>query len=429
MAYAADLHIHSSYARATSRELNFENLARWAKIKGIDLLASADFTHPAWFEETRRKLVDSGDGLYEFDGVKLILGTEVSCTGEQGGRSRRIHVLIFAPSLDTVERINAELAKKGNLREDGRPTLALTPKALLETLLDLDERIILIPAHAWTPWFGIYGSKSGFDSLEECFEELTPRITAIETGLSSEPAMNWRVGELDGVSIVSFSDAHSLPRLGRELTVFNGELSYGGFADALKKQDIAYTVEFFPEEGKYHYSGHRKCGVSLSPDEVAKNGTRCPVCKRRLTLGVLQRVEQLASRDAQTTIDERGFTALVSLSNLHSVNGRPPFKMLVSLQQIVAESLGVGVNAKRAQAQYEGLIEKLGTELHILMDAPLLEIERASSARTAEGIARVRKNDIAIEPGYDGQYGKVAVWPDSSPKSTQAQQMAMRLDE
>ena len=404
--YSADLHLHSPYARATSRELTFENMSRWAHIKGIDLLASADFTHPEWFEHTKRTLRPMGDGLYECEGTRFVLGTEVNCNGYQGGRNRRIHMLMLAPSIEVVERINAALCDKGLLASDGRPTLHMTPRELLVTLLHIDERIMLIPAHAWTPHFGIYGSRTGFDSLEECFGELTPYILAIETGLSSDPAMNWRMPELDDVSIVSFSDAHSLPKMARELTIIDGELSYDGLRQALREQSIAYTVEFFPEEGKYHHSGHRKCGVNLSPSEVASNGEACPVCRRRMTLGVMQRTEELAQRDAGAFRDAGGFICV----DRRGKSGRPPFRSLVGLQQIVAESMGRGVNTKGVQARYMQLVEEFGNELHILMDADTSDIKRVGGERIAEGVERVRKGDIHIEPGYDGVFGKVSVW-------------------
>ena len=278
MTYFADLHLHSPYARGTSSQLTFQNSVDWAKLKGIDLLASGDFTHPAWLDETRATLREADGNLFELDGVRFILGTEVNCVAEQGGRSRRIHMLAFAPSISTVERINAVLSGRGSLFADGRPTLHMSPRELLQTLLDIDDRCFIVPAHLWTPWFGLYGSKSGFDSLEECFGDLTDRVPAVETGLSSDPAMNWRVPSLDNVSIVSFSDAHSLPNMGRELTAFHGEPSYDGLLEALTTEEVAYTLEFFPEEGKYHHSGHRKCGVSLTPAEVAAQGDRCPEC-------------------------------------------------------------------------------------------------------------------------------------------------------
>ena len=407
MTYSADLHLHSPYARATSRELTFENMAQWARIKGIDLLASADFTHPEWFAETKRKLRATGDGLYECEGARFVLGTEVNCNGYQGSRNRRIHMLMFAPSIEVAERINAALSDRGLLASDGRPTLHMTPRELLETLLHIDERTMLIPAHAWTPHFGIYGSRTGFDSLEECFGDLTAHILAIETGLSSDPAMNWRMPELDDVSIVSFSDAHSLPKMARELTIIDGELSYDGLRQALKEQSIAYTVEFFPEEGKYHHSGHRKCGVNLSPNEVAKTGEACPVCGRRMTLGVMQRTEGLAKRPESFCRDANGFIC----SAVPGAGGRrPPFRSLVGLQQIVAESIGRGVNTKGVRARYMQLVEALGSEMHILMAADTSDITRVGGERIAEGVERVRRGDIVIEPGYDGVFGKVSVW-------------------
>ncbi len=266
MSYVADLHIHSPYARGTSGQLTFDNLARWAKLKGIDLLASGDFTHPLWLRETRKKLREVGDGTFEHDGVSFVLGTEVNCVSDMEGRHRRVHILVFAPSLQAVDRINRAFDSWGKLHSDGRPTLQASPRGLLRVLLDIDSRCMVIPAHLWTPWFGLYGSRSGFDSLEECFGDLAGHVYAVETGLSSDPAMNWRVPSLDGVSIVSFSDAHSLPKLGRELTVLPGVPSYEGLADALKTRSVEHTIEFFPQEGKYHYSGHRKCGVRYSPD-------------------------------------------------------------------------------------------------------------------------------------------------------------------
>ena len=402
MTYVVDLHTHSPYARGTSKRLTFENLASWAKIKGIDLLASADFTHPRWLRQTREALRENGDGLLEKDGVLFILGAEVSCVAELDGRSRRVHVLIFAPDFAAVERVVAAFGPLGSLASDGRPTLRISPNRLIHLLLEVDPRCFAIPAHLWTPWFGLYGSKSGFDSIEEAFGDVAEHVAAIETGLSSDPAMNWRVPSLDGVSIVSFSDAHSLQNLGRELTVMNGEPSYDGLAAALRSQDVAYTTEFFPEEGKYHHSGHRKCGVRLTPSEVAERGDRCPRCGRRLTLGVLQRAEELAERGVKTWMDDDGL--------IRGDTGRPPFRNLVSLRQIIAESLGVGVNARRVQDAYAGLVPELGSELAVLTSSPLADIASAADDRTAEGVGRVRTSDIRIDPGYDGQYGKVSVW-------------------
>ena len=416
MTFTADLHVHSHFAYATSKSLTLENLAHWAGIKGIDLLASADFTHPVWFEETSSKLVDTNDGLYEYGGVKFVLGTELSCVGKVGGRSRRVHLLVFAPDLATVSEINSQLKSRGaKLSGDGRPTLKMTPRDLVELLLDINPRCMIIPAHAWTPWYGIFGSKSGFDSLEECFGDLTERIHAVETGLSSDPAMCWRVPDLDRMSIVSFSDAHSPPKLARELTIFNGDLSYDSLVEALRSQDIAYTVELFPEEGKYHYSGHRKCGVSFDPSGVAENGLVCPVCGRAMTLGVMQRVEELARRKSEFHIGDDGL--------VKSPDGRPPFRSLVSLQQVLSEVFGVGVNTKRVRTAYISLVDTFGSELRVLLDAPTSGIADAlpsHGARLAEGIERVRAGDIYIEPGFDGQYGVVQVWPNHAEPSPRA---------
>ena len=310
-------------------------------------------------------------------------------------------MLVLAPGLPAVDRINAALAPRGKLGSDGRPTLHMAPRELLRMLLDVDPRCLLVPAHLWTPWFGLYGSKSGFDSLDECFGDLARHVHAVETGLSSDPAMNWRVPSLDSVSLVSFSDAHSLPNLGRELTVFEGEPSYDGPANALQHQRIEYTVEFFPQEGKYHHSGHRKCGVRYAPGDVAVRGDTCPRCGRRLTLGVMQRVEELAQREAFTDVDDDGI--------VRSGLGRPPFRNLVSLRQILSESLGVGVDTKAVQKAYLNLVSELGSELATLVDATVADIAAIAGEKTGEGVARVRAGDISIEPGYDGQYGAVKV--------------------
>ena len=402
MSYVADLHVHSPFARGTSRHLTFATLVHWAGLKGIDLLASGDFTHPRWFEETRGRLDDAGNGLFTLGGVQFVLGTELSCVAPQDGRSRRVHMLVLAPTMATVERINTALAAYGKLGSDGRPILRLTPRELLLTLLEIDDRCIIIPAHLWTPWYGLYGSKSGFDSLEECFGDVSGRVPAVETGLSSDPAMNWRVSSLDGVSIVSFSDAHSPAKLGRELTVFDGELSYDGLAQALRTGGIGYTVEFFPEEGKYHHSGHRKCGVRYTPRHVVAEGKRCPECGQPLTIGVLQRVEELSGRPVETWKDEDGL--------VRSDNGRPPFRNLVALNDIVAEALGCRPQARKATDAYQALVSRFGTELAVLLNAPAEDIESAAGARIAEGVARVRSGDILIEPGYDGEYGTVKVF-------------------
>jgi uncharacterized protein (TIGR00375 family) len=406
MVYVADLHLHSPYAYATSKALTLENLAEWAKLKGIDLLACGDFTHPTWFQELRQELKPDASGLYQFDGVRFVLGTEVSCVYNQEGRQRRIHILLFAPNLDSVARLNDSLYSHGDLTVDGRPTLNLSVRDLTALTLELDPECMIIPAHAWTPWYGVFGSKSGFDSLEECFQDMIPAIHAVETGLSSDPAMNWGMPELDDKAIVSFSDAHSLPKLAREVTVFEGTFSYRGLAEALAQNRIAYTVEFYPEEGKYHYDGHRKCGISQPPEETLRQGTRCPVCRRPLTLGVLHRAKALSQTDVAFERGPDGF--------VRSLQGRPPYIRLVPLQEIIAAVLGQSPNTKRVQGEYRRVTDELGSELHVLINAKLTDLEKVAGEGLARAVLQVRTEDIYVEPGYDGVFGKISLSPSGS---------------
>ncbi|MSQ07444.1 MAG: DNA helicase UvrD [Dehalococcoidia bacterium] len=404
MSYAADLHLHSPYAYATSPALTLEDLARRAQLKGIDLLASADFTHPAWRHELRQKLEPSGPGVYRFNGVQFILGTEVSCVYAQGGKSRRVHLLLLAPGLDAAARLTAALAPWGNLESDGRPTLRLSARDLTALALETSPECIVIPAHVWTPWYGVFGSKTGFDRLEDCFQDLTPQIRAVETGLSSDPAMNWPVPELEHRAIVSFSDAHSLPKLGRELTVFEGELSYPGLRQALADNRIAYTVEFYPEEGKYHYDGHRKCGVRQSPEETLRRGDRCPVCRRTLTLGVLHRTTELSQPRAIAQPGPDGF--------IRSPQGRPPFVRLVPLMEIIGQAVGKNPEAQGVQREYRRIVQALDNELNVLLRATVADLTAAAGETVAQGVLRARHGQVASEPGYDGVYGQVRVWPE-----------------
>ena len=403
MTYIADLHIHSAYAYATSKALTLENLAKWAKIKGIDLLATADFTHPVWNAELNQKLKPDGSGFYQFDGVHFVLGTEVSCVYQQGGRQRRVHVLLFAPDLETVARLNQALAGHGNLKPDGRPTLTMSVRDLTALTLEINPDCIVLPAHAWTPWYGVFGSKSGFDSLEECFLDMTPAITAIETGLSSDPEMNWGVRDLSQKTIVSFSDAHSLPKLAREVTAFQGPLAYQGLAQDLAQNRVAYTVEFYPEEGKYHYDGHRKCGVCLPPEAIPLPARACSVCGKLLTLGVLNRTSSLSDGKVAGIRGGDGF--------IQSPDGRPPFIRLVPLQEIIAEVLGQSPSTKKVQSLYFQMIEELGSELHILINATQDDMARVSGESIAQAIHQVRAGDIRVAPGYDGVFGKVSIAP------------------
>ena len=410
MPYAADLHLHSRYAYACSKNLSLENLAAWAKMKGIDLLASADFTHPAWLEELHEKLTPVGPGVYSFHGVHFVLGTEVSCVYSQGGRHRRLHLLLFAPDFATVERLNQALEKLNiNLAADGRPTLRLSARDFTALALEINPQCMVIPAHVWTPWYGLFGSKSGFDHLEECFLDMTHHVHAVETGLSSDPAMNWSIPDLKDKTIVSFSDAHSAPKLGREITVFQGALTYPGLAQALKQNQVEYSVEFYPEEGKYHYSGHRKCGIRHSPEETERSGNRCPVCRRPLTLGVLHRVRALSSRrkdggpDCYRT-DENGF--------VQGQGRRPPFIRLVPLVEVIAETLGHGPASKGVQREYQRIVRELGSELQVLLRAEKADLEKVAGEELTLAILKARSGDVEVEPGYDGLYGKVRIWPE-----------------
>ena len=405
MVYVADLHLHSSFAFATSKDLTLENLAAWAKVKGIDLLASADFTHPVWLQELRAKLTADRPGLYRFGGVHFVLGTEVSCVYHQGGRSRRVHVLVLAPDFDTVDSINGALADYGNLQSDGRPTLRLSARDLTALVLDTNPSCIVIPAHVWTPWYGLFGSKSGFDYLEECFLDLAPQIHAVETGLSSDPAMNWAIPELEDKTIVSFSDAHSAPKLGREMTAFQGDLSYPGLADALANQSVAYSVEFYPEEGKYHWSGHRKCAVRQSPQDTAAQGTRCPACHRPLTLGVLHRISGYSGGGWTGRRDPDGF--------VRSKRGRPPFIRLVPLAEIIAETWGRGQATRGVQRVYQRITGELGSEIQALIWTKADDLVRVAGEKLAEAVLRARTGEIQVDPGYDGVYGKIRIWPES----------------
>ena len=406
--YLADLHLHSSYAIGTARDITIPTLARWARRKGIHLLATADFTHPVWRAHLQETLQPVPGNLFTHGDTHFILGTELACVFKHAGKGRRLHLLVYVPGFAAVEKICRFLERVGaKLAGDGRPMLALHARDLTAAILEIEPRSIIIPAHAWTPWYALFGSKSGFDSVEECFGDLAPAIPALETGLSSDPAMNWRVPDADGRSIVSFSDAHSPRNLGREATAFRGPLTFDGLAAALREERIAYTLEYHPEEGKYHATGHRACNVRYLPADTRAHGTTCPVCGRALTVGVLERVEALAvRRELQLQTDGRGF--------LHGPHGRPPFKHVVPLMQILAEALGVGERTQTVARAYSELTNEFASEFNVLLDAPLPAIAEVAGARLAEGIGRMRTCDLVVEPGYDGLYGTVRIWPNNS---------------
>ncbi len=422
MKFIADFHIHSRFSRATSKEITVENLARWAQIKGLTVLGTGDFTHPAWLKELKENLEPAEPGLYKLkrkvqsekrkdngfnninaEETRFILSSEISCIYSKNNRVRKIHILVLSPTFEAVEKINSRLEFIGNLKADGRPILGLDAKELLKIVLQVSPASIVIPCHAWTPWFSIFGSKSGFDSLEECFEDYSRYIYAAETGLSSDPAMNWRLSSLDKITLVSNSDSHSLRKLGREANVFDAELSYRSIMEAIKLKDpkkFLYTIEFFPEEGKYHFDGHRLCNVCLSPAESKKHGNLCPVCGKPLTIGVLNRVEELADRP------EGAEPSLVI-----------PFKHLVPLEEIIAEAIGMLPGAKKVDAEYQLLIKKFGNEFNILLEADHGELMTATLPEIAEGISRVRDGKVIIDPGYDGVFGKVRIFNQGEQKT------------
>ncbi len=410
MFLVCDFHIHSKYSRATSKEMNLESLDIWAKKKGIDVIGCGDFTHPLWFKELKTKLVPAEPGLFKLktdSKTRFILTAEISSIYSKGGKMRRVHNLVFMPSFEAVEKFNAQLSWSGNLVSDGRPILGLDSKEVLKIALNSSEDMLFVPAHAWTPWFSIFGSMSGFDSIEECFDEYANYIYAIETGLSSDPAMNWRWSKLDKITLISNSDSHSPERIGREANVFDCELDYYQIIKAIKERDIKkflFTVEFFPEEGKYHYDGHRLCGVCFSPQESKKYNNICPKCKRPLTLGVMHRLDQLAD-------NEMG----------RKPEGAIPFKNLVSLDKIIAESLRKTISAKVVKNIYEDAVRKFDNEFNILLNVNLKDIVDALGAEIAEGIKRVREGRLFIKPGYDGEYGKIKIFGDLEQNISQIQ--------
>ncbi len=398
--FIADLHIHSKYSRATSKNMDLEALDKWAKIKGIKVLGTGDFTHPEWLKNLKEKLESAEPGLFKLkkndQGTCFMLTSEISCIYSKNNRVRKIHIIVFSPSFEACEKINIHLGWIGNLKSDGRPILGLDAKELAKIVLESCPDCLIIPAHLWTPWFSIFGSKSGFDSIKECFEEYSRYIYAGETGLSSDPAMNWRVSGLDKITLISNSDAHSPAKLGREANVFDTDISYQAITEAIKKQDSSkflFTIEFFPEEGKYHFDGHRNCNISLSPKESKKYNNVCPSCGKPLTLGVLNRVEELADRPEGVRPESR-----------------IPFKSLIPLEEIIAESLGQGVGTKAVLAEYDNLIKEFGSEFNVLLDISEDNLKAKALPEIAEGIVRVRQGKVSLEPGYDGVFGKIHIF-------------------
>ena len=407
----ADLHIHSRFSMATSKEGTPENLDFWARKKGISLIGTGDFTHPVWREELKERLVSEGNGLYRLrdayvkeesrkfpgEGTRFVVSGEISSIYKKNGKTRKVHNVILLPSLEAADAMAQRLEKIGNIHSDGRPILGLDSHDLLEMMLDVCPEGILIPAHIWTPHFSVLGAKSGFDSVEECFEELAPYIHALETGLSSDPAMNWRISKLDRYQLVSNSDAHSPSKLGREANLLDIDCSYEGLYQAIQTgKGLEGTVEFFPEEGKYHFDGHRKCGVSLSPVEAERLGGICPVCGKKLTMGVDHRVEQLADR-------EEGFV---------KEDGKK-YESLVPLPEVISACMGYSTASKKVQGCFEQMLQTLGTEFDILRNVPSEDIKSCAGERIAEGIENVRTGNVKRIPGYDGEYGKIQLFDEN----------------
>lgn len=405
MYFVADLHIHSKYSRATSKEMDVENLDRYARMKGIKLLGTGDFTHPGWLRELKGKLEPAGPGLFKYGQTHFMLTAEVNNNFTSGGKGKRVHNLIFAPDFGVVDEINERLQRYGDLAADGRPNLNLSARDLVKLVLGVSEDCLIVPAHAWTPWFSLFGANSGFDSVEECFRDQTENIYALETGLSSDPAMNWRLSSLDRFALISNSDAHSPTRIGREANVFDLPMDYYAVLQAIKQRDgkgFPFTIEFFPQEGKYHYDGHRRCQVRLSPRESKQNYNLCPICRRKLTVGVMHRIESLANRPEGVIPP-----------------GAIPGRHLVPLEKIIAEALGKGVGTAAVNGLYEKLTQRLGTEFDILLNLPREELLQVAPQRVVEGIIRVRGGKVDVLPGYDGVYGQVSIFAEEKPEEAQ----------
>jgi DNA helicase-2/ATP-dependent DNA helicase PcrA len=412
MNFLTDLHIHSPYSRATSRHSNLPGLAAWAGVKGIHVIGTGDFTHPGWFKELSEQLIPAEQGLFKLadpaippvlpdvrpsPDIRFMLTAEISCIYKRQDQVRKVHNIIFCPDLEQAQQFNRRLATIGNIHSDGRPILGLDSRDLLEIVLEEIPAGFLVPAHIWTPWFSLFGSKSGFDSIDDCFGDLTEHIFALETGLSSDPAMNRLISALDRFTLMSNSDCHSPAKLGREATIFACDLSFHGIQAALKdpSKGLQGTIEFYPEEGKYHHDGHRKCGLCFDPQTTREHGGLCPVCSKPVTVGVANRIMELADRD----------TPLFPQDS-------PAFESLIPLQEILSELLGVGPNTKTVLKQYSRLIKKFGSEFSILRSQPLEDLQR-DSPLLGEAINRVRQRQVVRLPGFDGQFGVIRAFQES----------------
>ncbi|MCD6415036.1 MAG: DNA helicase UvrD [Candidatus Diapherotrites archaeon] len=393
MLVRTDLHIHGPYSRGTSKQLSIPNLERYARLKGIDVLGTGDFTHPGWLAHLREHLEERDGLLYTKTGFPFMLTTEISSIYSQDGKTRKIHQVVFAPGFEVVEQIRAELSKHGRLDYDGRPIFGLSAPEIVEIVMGVSRECFIFPAHAWTPWFSLFGSNSGFDSIKDCYQDQLKHIHAIETGLSSDPPMNWRLSQLDGFTLVSFSDSHSFwPwRIGREATTLDCELSYKGITDAIKENKVEYTVEVDPAYGKYHWDGHRNCGIQMSPKEALKHNNICPVCGKPLTIGVLHRVEALADRP-------EGFKP----------KGARPFKELLPLSELISATIGKSLNSKAVWVEFNALTRS-SNEFEVLLDMPEEELSRRTRPEIASAIMKNRFGQVKVNPGYDGIYGELVL--------------------
>jgi DNA helicase-2/ATP-dependent DNA helicase PcrA len=431
MKFYADLHIHSHYSRATAKNLDLENLYVWAQLKGIHIVGTGDFVHPGWLKELEEKLEPAEEGLFKLKDqyaapmdahvpqacrmpVRFMLTVEISNIYKRLDRVRKVHNLIWSPSFEAAKKIQAKLDAIGNIKSDGRPILGLDSRDLLEITLEADPMNLFVPAHIWTPWFSALGSMGGFDRMQDCFADLTGHIYAVETGLSSDPLMNWRLKQLDPFILVSNSDAHSPAKLGRECNLFDTEFSYRGIFNTLKNpQDngLASTLEFFPEEGKYHYDGHRNCKTRLHPQETIKNKGLCPVCGKVVTVGVMARVEELADRP----------------EGVKAPRARP-YKSLITLPGLIGEAKDVGPASKAVEQVYQSMLASLGHEFYILCDAPIDQIKKSAGEVIAEGLSRMRQGQVEIAAGYDGEFGTIKIFSDKERRAianTNDQQLAL----
>ena len=402
MKFAADLHLHSRFSRATSINMNVRALDAWARIKGIKVLGTGDFTHPEWLLELKNDLEPAKPGLFKLktrnSPTRFLLTAEISCIYSKIGQVRKIHIVIFSPSFEAVEKINVRLSRVGNLAADGRPMLGIDAKELAKIVFDASDQCMVIPAHAMTPWFGIFGSKSGFNSLEECFEDYAKYIYAIETGLSADPEMLWRIPDGRKVALISNSDAHSPQKLAREANIFETEIDYFEMVKAIKEKDptkFLYTIEFFPAEGKYHFDGHRACNICFSPQESKKYGGNCPACGRSLTIGVVSRIEELADQP-------EGYCPV----------GAIPYRHFVPLQEIIADAVNLMTASKQVQLEYDNLVKSFGSEFSVLLGPTYDELAKVTLPEIAEGVIRVREGKVRVIPGYDGVFGKIKIFND-----------------